>query len=420
MKKKQSWRTIQTRKDKLFFRGIILLLPVILFVPFAIVQFISFFLLFILVVSKFYSEYLVRNLHVSRIDSELRVFRHEWVKVEIKVENFGLLPAFMMVTSDLPGDIQVFNMQKTFCTLFRMSRTFICWDGLCSERGVFSVGPAVIRCADPLGLFPFQLIAEETTRLYVYPVVRSVNLKTRGGIPLGNMLSANLLFEDITRYKSLRPYNHGDEKRRINWKASAHVSYNVYSQSPGGNRNVSGGPGSLLVNEYEATASCPVMIFLNMNQHEYPRKNRKVIMERTIEAAAALCLMASRTRQDLGIIIYTSNAEGGITVIPPSSFTLVPILERLAAIDWTKNVPMDDVSFNSVIIMLNQGKRLTYGTRYIYTGSDLGDEAYIKLDSLKKRNLFPEYLIIDERTMPLTVPGNTPRYQIKESGYEII
>ena len=403
MKNKQSWKIIQTRKDKLFSRGIMLLVLVILFVPYFIVQLISFFSLFILVVSKFYSEYLIRNLRVSRTDSELRVFRHEWIKAEIKIENHGILPAFMTVISDLPGDIQVFNMQKTFCTLFRMSRIFIRWEGLCSERGVFSVGPAVIRCADPLGLFPFQLTAEETTRLYVYPVLRSVNLKTRGGIPIGNMSSTNLLFEDITRYKHLRPYNPKDEKRRINWKASAHVSDNT-----------------LLVNEYEATASYPVMIFLNLNQYEYPRKNRKVIMERVIETAGALCLMTSRSRQELGIIIYTSLDEEGITVIPPSSFTLVPILERLAAINWTKSRPTEDDSHDSVIIMLNQGKRLPYGTRYIYTGRDLGDEAYMKLNSLKKQRLFPEYLVIDERAVSLQVPGNSPRYQIKESGYEII
>jgi hypothetical protein len=50
----------------------------------------------------------------------------------------------------------------------------------------------------------------------------------------------------------------------------------------------------------------------------------------------------------------------------------------------------------------------------------LGNEAYINLNSLKKNHIFPEYLIIDEHAMPPLVPGNSPCYQMKESGYDII
>jgi uncharacterized protein (DUF58 family) len=406
MKKLPSWDRTQIGRKKFFKWAVILLILVFLFTPLVPIQFFCLFFLFILAGSRFYSWYLIRNLRVIRMDEELRVFRHEWVRVEIKVENHGFLPAFMLVVGDLPGDLQVFKIRKSFCTLFRKSWTLLYWDGLCADRGVFSLGPAMLRCSDPLGLFPFSMTAKETTKLYVYPVMRSISLKNSKGVPLGNMISANPLFEDTTRYRSLRPYYQGDETRRINWKASAHVS-------------------GLLVNEYEATASYPLMIFLNMDQDAYPRRDRRVIMERTIEAAAALCLKASRERQPLGIIIYTSYMETGINVITPAAYTLVPILERLAAIDWVKPANNEDISpyqsaHNSMVTMLNQGKHLPYGTKYIYTGPDLGDEAYITLNLLKKYHLTPEYLVIDERSLPSLVPGNSPRHQIKESGYEIV
>lgn len=392
---------------------IIILISFYLFTPVAIVQFISVFFLFIIAGSRLYAEYLVRNIKVSRMDSELRVFRHEWVRMEIKVENRGALPAFMLAASDSPGRLQVVRMKKTFCTLFRHSWTLLCWDGLCSERGLFSAGPAVIRGADPLGLFKFVLTDKETTKIFVYPSVRSIKIKNNKGILLGNMISGNPLFEDITRYRSLRPYYHGDERRRINWKASAHVSGSAQTQQ-----------GGLLVNEYEATASYPLMIFLNADKSEYPARNKSELIERTIEAAAALCLKAARERQALGIIIYTSCTEDGISVIVPACFTLVPILERLAALDWTKQKNSESANYNyakrSVITMLNQGRHLPYGTRYLYAGPDIGDEAYITLNLLKKHHLSLEYLIIDERKLPSLVPGNSPRYQMKESGYEII
>jgi hypothetical protein len=165
------------------------------------------------------------------------------------------------------------------------------------------------------------------------------------------------------------------------------------------------------------------MIFLNMAKNEYPLKKQNDYIERTIEAAAALCLRASAERQELGIIFYTS---GNISVITPSSHTLVPILERLAAVDWTapsgSENTLQETAFahNSAMVMLEQGKRLPYGTRYVYTGCNLDEEAYISLNSLKKNHLRLEYIIIDERTVPSIVLGNSPRYQMKESGYEII
>jgi len=75
---------------------------------------------------------------------------------------------------------------------------------------------------------------------------------------------------------------------------------------------------------------------------------------------------------------------------------------------------------NSARAMLERGKHLSYGTRFLYIGPDLGDEAYISLNSLKKYHLSLEYLIIDERAMPSLVPGNSRRYKMKEEGREIV
>jgi len=405
MNQASPWATVHIRRQKLFKWGIGILIPFCLFTPLALIQFICLFLLFLLLGSRLYSEYLIRNIRVSRRDSELRVFRYEWVKVELKVENRGMLPAFMLVLGDAPGNLSVLKFRKTLCTLARRSWTLMTWEGHCSERGVSTLGPALVRGCDPLGLFPFQLTAVETARLYVYPIFRSITLNAPGGIPLGNITKANPLYEDITRCRSLRPYNPGDEPRRINWKASARMSFKHTD---------------LMVNEYEVTASYPLMIFLNADKNEYPVKKQGVFIERAIEAACALCLRASREKQELGIIFYTSSGEGGISVIAPAAFTLVPILERLAALDWTATASAAVTEHASERAMLEQGKHLSYGTRFLYIGPDLGDEAYISLNSLKRYHLSLEYLIIDERAMPSLVPGNSRRYKMKEEGREIV
>ena len=429
-----SWSSVYVRRKNLLIWGITILTVIFLFASLAYIQFFCLFFLFIIIGSRLYSEYLIRNIKIIRCDEELRVFRHEWVKVEIRVENRGQLPAFMLAISDSPGPLSVFKDNKILRCILRRSWTLLSWEGYCADRGVFHIGPVMIRGADPLGLFPFQLIAGITSRLYVYPIFRSVTIKPPGGIPLGNMLTSNRLFEDITRRRSLRPYQSGDELRRINWKVSARMS-----QINAMTGNAQAQSGGLMINEYDATASYPMMIFLNIDKNEYPAKKQGAYIERAIEAAAALCLRASRERQEVGIIIYLSGQEGGITVIMPSSFTLVLILERLASVDWSsvKDAPQSvsgssaSVSDNahvsvhtsvhtSAMAMLEQGKYLSYGTRYLYTGPDLGDEAYINLNSLKRYHLSLEYLIIDEHSMPSLVPGNSPRYQMKDQGFEIV
>jgi len=393
------WGTVKIRRQKMFKWGMIILVPLYLFTPNALLQFLCLVLLCILIGSRLYSEYLIRNISIRRLDPELRVFRYEWVKVALKLENRGLLPAFMLVASDTAGGVSALRMRKTFCTLVRHSWIPFTWEGFCTERGSFIIGPAVVWGADPLGLFPFQLTAGETSRLLVYPMFRSITLNAPAGVPLGNMITANPLYEDITRCRSLRPYVSGDEPRRINWKVSARMSH-------------------FMVNEYDATASYPLMIFLNANKNEYAGKKQGAFIERTIEAAAALCLRAAQERQELGIVLYTSDEEGGVSVIAPSAYTLVPILERLAALNWTKTAHA--TASGSAKVMLDQGKHLPYGTRFVYAGPDLGNEAYICLNSLKKQHLSLEYLIISDGVVPSLVPGNSPRYKMKEDDYEIV
>jgi len=400
MKPGSAWNTVYIKGRKSIIWAIFILLAIYLFTPIAPIQFLCVFFLLILTGSRLYVEYLIRNIRVIRQDSELRVFRHEWVQVELKLENRGMLPAFMLVMGDASGSLAVLRLRKIICVLGRRSWTMMRWHGYCADRGIFTLGPAMVRGADPLGLFPFQLTAVETSLLYVYPVLCSISIKHPAGIPLGNMISPNPLFEDTTRCRSLRQYNQGDEPRRINWKMSARM-------------------GSIMVNEYDATASYPLMIFLNADKNEYPLRKRGTFIERAIEAAAALCLKAAQERQELGIVLYTSSGSEGISVIAPSAFTLVPILERLATLNWSvANASIEER--NSALAMLEQGKYLSYGTRFLYTGPDLGDEAYINLNSLKKYHLSLEYLIIDDHSLPSLVPGNSRRYKMKESGREII
>jgi hypothetical protein len=331
----------------------------------------------------------------------------------------------MLAAGDSPGDIAVFRQNRSLLSLRGCSRIFIPWQAYCSSRGIHTLGPALVRGSDPLGLFPFRARARETSRLVVYPSPGQIEVKTPGGLPLGNMITGNPLYEDLTRRRSLREYRSGDELRRINWKASA--------AHTGADRDT-----VILVNEYEAAIAFPMVIFLNLDPYEYGLRKREFYFERSIEGAAALCLMTNRDRQELGIILYHPHGKAPLTFIPPQARTLIPILERLAAITRpheappehsAPELPRENVFSDmypspririSVQMMLKEGKRLPYGTRLFYVGPERSREEYAVLDSLKRSHLFLEYLILDEKALEESMPGNVRRYQMKEAGYAVI
>jgi uncharacterized protein (DUF58 family) len=396
---------VKVYREGLFITALVILIPAYLFVPSFMVQFLCLFFLCIVVLSRLYTGLLVRNIGVIRRDAELREFKQQWVRVELVLENRGYIPAFLLALSDTPGMLPLFKGNKSACSLPRRSRLVHVWEGYCSERGRFTLGPAMIRGSDPLGLFPFQIRSAETAALFVYPAPAHALLKAPSGVPLGVLLSRNALYEDISRTRSLRPYQNGDEPRRINWKASARLST--------GERHP-----SLMVNEYEATVSFPLMVFLNLDANAYPLKKGNAFMERAIEAAAALCLSSSREAQDAGIIIFSPQR---VDIVSPARFALVPILERLSLAEYGERDGTGEAGERDKAAgaLLEKAKQLPFGTRVLYVGPDLADGDYIRLSVLRRFHLTLEYLIIAEHSLSAAAPGNAPRYILKESGYEI-
>lgn len=396
----------------LLIAGFAVLAPVFLFASLFILQFLCLFLLIILATSRIYAEYLTRTLTVIRRDVELREFKRQWAVVELVVENRGFLPAFMVAVNDSTGMLPLFNDNRFACTLPPKSRAARLWKGFCSERGLFSLGPALIRGSDPFGLFPFEIRESETAKLFVYPQPCISGLKPTGGVPLGVILSQNILNEDLSRTRSLRPYQVGDEPRRINWKASA--------RQPGG------WGFSLVVNEYEATVSHPLAVFLNLDIDMYPRMKGRLFMERAIEAAAALCIESSGRRQDTGIIIYSRDH---LEIIAQSRFALIPILEQLAVFKADERKDANDAPLDQIVpsasadcarVLVEKSKQFQQGTRIIYVGPDMDHDSYTLLSVLRRFHLTAEFLVIDEKAVgALTPAGNMKRYQMKEMGREI-
>ncbi|WP_376796406.1 DUF58 domain-containing protein [Thermogemmatispora sp.] len=92
----------------------------------------------------------------------------------------------------------------------------------CPQRGVYSLGPLLVRTGDPFGWLIRQELLERQVRLLVYPQVLPLadfGLTTLA--PLGTQTSLLRLLEDPLRFAGVRPYQPGDDPRYLHWKASA-------------------------------------------------------------------------------------------------------------------------------------------------------------------------------------------------------
>lgn len=91
------------------------------------------------------------------------------------------------------------------------------------RRGVFTFGPVRLTVSD---LFERGTRSEERelpAHLLVRPRTVPVRLAEPARAPLGSIRSRSSLFVDPSQYAGIRPYQPGDPRRRIHWRATARV-----------------------------------------------------------------------------------------------------------------------------------------------------------------------------------------------------
>jgi uncharacterized protein (DUF58 family) len=91
-----------------------------------------------------------------------------------------------------------------------------------ARRGIYRLGPAELRVADPFGLLHFSRMDRETTEVVVYPRVYELRgFPLRGGnMDAGTTGSRGRRGEE---FANLREYRRGDDRRHIHWKSLAHT-----------------------------------------------------------------------------------------------------------------------------------------------------------------------------------------------------
>jgi uncharacterized protein (DUF58 family) len=378
----------------------ILLAFVLLFFPFRILQLISLLYLFVLWGSYIYTVLCRRFLVVHRRDAVLRSHRFEPLEIVFTLENRAIFPIAYVTLIDAPGPLFCREPGKFVVGMRAREKKLFSYVVEGRSRGEYSIGPLVITGADPLGFFPWRLKLRETSRLVIYPEILKINRPAKRGLPAGNLRTVSRIYEDVTRYRSIREYVPGDDARRICWKASAKT-------------------GRLHSMEYLPALFSPVLVLMNLSAEDFPLRFRSHWIERSVITAASVIMHAVTLRQEAGLL--AAAALKGSSAAPLARLSAAPghataILEMLACIEATQ----DPADFTRLLSM--GGIDIPVGTRLeVITPGLTADQQALLRDGARRGWIVEVFLLGGELLKrDQTLPKEFPAYTITEYGSELI
>ena len=270
-------------------RLVLMALIIILFIPSKILHYVSISLILIIAYSFFYSMYLRKRIVVERTATTLKLACKERVDIYYTIKNYSRFTAYSLYCFDDNPYLYVFNEgNKTLITLRPFESKQLKYKISAQERGRYQIGPVKIKCSDPLNLFPFNIEIQSNIEVIVRPARLKLITKTMPGFPQGNLPINNICYEDITRRRSVREYQNGDEQKRINWRASAKF-------------------GDLFTNQFEDSYDAPFFVFLNIAEEDYELNIREYYIEKAIEIAACIVERSRYLRQRCGFAAYAQD-----------------------------------------------------------------------------------------------------------------
>jgi uncharacterized protein (DUF58 family) len=281
--------------------------------------------------SRFWSRHLFDGFSLRRRLQERRVFIGEQVDLSVDMENAKFLPLpwyewRLAIADSIAVDGERLASALVPGSSWVLRRGAIGWFErrswkfklTPSERGYHTVGPAVVRSADMLGVFPRSREDADLAHLLVFPRVFSMQeLGLPADRPFGERKGRNRLYEDPLRIAGLREYRPGDSLRRIDWKATART-------------------GDLQSRVYDPSATEQIYLMLNIDtMHHAWEGYLKDELERAVSVTASLAVWAAGQRFSIGLLANGAYPDADRPIrLPPSRSRdqITRILEALAVV----------------------------------------------------------------------------------------
>ncbi|MFQ5968251.1 MAG: DUF58 domain-containing protein [Acidimicrobiia bacterium] len=253
-----------------------------------------------------------------------RAFLGEHVDVDLRIRNHSRLPVPWLevhepVSFELGGESPRWGL-----SLGSRQEVHLGYEARARRRGYYLLGPLTVTTGGVLGLAGDSSSTYQPDHLIVYPrivPIERLGLPTRS--PFALLEEPTALLEDPARLRGVRAYLAGDPRRKIHWKATAHLS-------------------DLVVKQLEPATARDTTLFLDLDRDNYAHTRHWSGPELGITTAASLAThIVNREGLAVGLVCtgFDPLDEGQVeVVIPPRSGSshLMRVLEILARIQSTR------------------------------------------------------------------------------------
>lgn len=232
------------------------------------------------------------NAVAARRTGPLEVEVGATVPVEVVVENRGRTPIAWLLVEDLlprsalqhqPPALGVEGDRLRLMLLRRGATQLLGYRLKCNRRGYYQIGPTVLETGDLMGISRRYRVGAEPQYLLVMPrVVPLAGYDVASRRPIGEIRIRDMLMDDPTRLRGIRPWQPGDPLRQVHWAATART-------------------GTLHSKVYEPTTVAGATVILDLHRDTNPPRHEPMRSELAITLAASLAGAMYEMGQPIGL-----------------------------------------------------------------------------------------------------------------------
>jgi uncharacterized protein (DUF58 family) len=197
---------------------------------------------------------------------------------------------------------------------------------VCTQRGLFTLGPTGVRLTDPLGIYQVEIEDPHSTSIMVTPpIIPLPTIEVAPGGRTGEGKPRPNVLERTVNASSVRDYIPGDSLRWIHWPTTAHRD-------------------ELFVRLFDGTPAADWWILLDTDQSVQAGQGPDSTLEHAITLAASLADRGLRSRRTVGLAasgdpaVWLPPQEGdghrwailrALALVSPAQLPFQQFLERL-------------------------------------------------------------------------------------------
>jgi uncharacterized protein (DUF58 family) len=255
-------------------------------------------------VAALFARWSRQRITVRRRLSTNRVAPGQRVTVELEIENHAAtLSSFMLLEDRLPPALGR-PARLVLTGIPARNRQRVSYSLVPQTRGRYPLGPLVVDISDPFALTKLRVEFDERDRVIVTPEVETLE----GGIgsPFGSGSGQSVsrhLFRTGEEFFTMRPYQTGDDLRRIHWPSVARTH-------------------ELMIRQDESARRSSAMLFLDTRASALGQ-NHSPAFEKAVSCAASVGALLSNAGFSIRV--------AGIG-LPPTQVTEDTLLETLATV----------------------------------------------------------------------------------------